>query len=144
MRALRALIVVAAVTVAGCSPVEPHLYNPAEFNREASTFKHPPEDIDQAVVCYNKRGTTPAAVRKMGEDECARFNKVARYDHQELLVCSLRAPSAAYFTCLPPADARAPGGEGAAGGASGRGGTDGDGGEAPWNAPWKGPLPPMP
>ena len=74
-----------------------YVFNPSEFNR--NTFDKPAVIPGSITICYNKSGTTPAAIAKIAIKECGRFNKTAEFDRQSLLVCPLFTPVAAIYNC---------------------------------------------
>lgn len=55
------------------------------------------------AICYNSRSTTPVAVMQMAESECAKTDRVPRFDREDVLACSISNPTRAYFKCVSPA-----------------------------------------
>ncbi len=88
-----------AFLAAGCSWPPPYVLHKDEFNRQAETFGKEPTDIAKVVVCYNKRNSTPRQIRDLAGAECRKFNKVAKFDRQDLQTCPLATPVSAYFSC---------------------------------------------
>lgn len=55
---------------------------------------------DRVAVCYSSQGTTPKAVMALAQAECAKTNRSAQFDGQDILRCTLLAPTRAYFKCV--------------------------------------------
>ncbi len=89
------------VFLSGCSAETPYVYKSSEFSRKAQELANQPKDIDFVAVCYSKNGTTPQVVSGLARDECAKYNKLAVYNHQDYLLCPITTPVAAYFKCVP-------------------------------------------
>ena len=71
--------------------------------REAgSTRPLGPSTVNRVAICYNSRSTTPEAVMQLAESECAKTDRVPRYDGEDILDCSLVNPTRAYFRCVAP------------------------------------------
>ena len=85
-----------------CSVSEPYVYLEDEFDRTVSGFGQDPTDIEAVAICYNARSTTPGVLREMAQAECARFDKVARFSHQDTLTCPVFTPVGARFKCVRP------------------------------------------
>ena len=98
---LALILPLVAPALVGCGNTPPYIYNKDEFNREAVGFGQEPEDRDTVYICYSKRSTTPEAVRKMAQDECAKYDKVAVYRKQDILYCPVMTPARALFDCVP-------------------------------------------
>ncbi len=92
-------LVVVVVAITACSS-PPYVHNAGEFNREAADFGRPVTDIDSVTICYSSYSATPRQVTQMAIDECARFNKTAKFDEQNYETCPMVAPTAAVFNCL--------------------------------------------
>ena len=60
-------------------------------------------NADRVAICYNNRSTKAAAVRQLAESECAKTDRVPRFDGEDILACSLVNPTRAYFLCVAPA-----------------------------------------
>ncbi len=89
----------------GCSGgLSPYVHNPDEFNRDSPSFAKEPTDLAQVAICYNGSSSTPQDILALAESTCAQFGKIARFDHQDLLQCSLLTPARAFFQCEPPAN----------------------------------------
>lgn len=58
---------------------------------------------NRVAICYNSRSTTPAAVMQLAESECAKTDRVPRFDGEEILSCSVSNPTRAFFRCVAPA-----------------------------------------
>lgn len=101
---MRFFVIVAAIVLvpalAGCSGSAPYVLKEGEFNRRSPLFGQEPSDIDSVVICYAKGGTTPRALVKMAQGECAKYDKSAVYNHQDYKKCPMFTPVAAYFDCL--------------------------------------------
>ncbi len=87
--------------VAACSDAPPYVDRPYEINRELATFPEgPPVTAGTVVtVCYKKSGATPAEIRALAYEECARGNLNATFKEQTLSACPLMTPNAAIFIC---------------------------------------------
>ncbi|MBC8268179.1 MAG: hypothetical protein H8E36_05480 [Rhodospirillaceae bacterium] len=85
--------------VAACAG-QPYVHKSGEFNRASSGFGQTEKDISNLTICYNSSSTTPQQVNKMAIEECAAFNKTAKFVGQEYNVCPLTTPIAAKFNCL--------------------------------------------
>jgi len=92
------LIGLLALTAACAQPA--YVHHAAEFNRSSPEFGKDITDIDRLTICYSSRGATPAQVRSLARDECAKFGKTAQFLQQEYFVCPLSTPVAARFSCL--------------------------------------------
>jgi hypothetical protein len=88
-----------AFLAAGCSWPPPYVFKKGEFNRQRESFGKEPTDITSVIICYNKRGSTPRQIRDLAVAECAKFNKVAEFEHQDHKTCPLSTPVSAYFFC---------------------------------------------
>lgn len=55
------------------------------------------------AICYNSRSTTPQVVWEMAESECAKTDRVPRYDREDVMSCSMANPTRIYFRCVRPA-----------------------------------------
>ena len=94
------LVLLAAL--GGCANMPPYVYNPAEFDRESEDFGRDPTDITDVTICYSRRATTMETVEAMAQGECARFQKVARFEDVSFLACPLFTPEGAFFKCVRP------------------------------------------
>lgn len=98
----RSLLLVACLggAAAGCSLMPgPFVDNPDEFNRNSKNFNKVPEDIAEAVVCYNRANTTRAEIHRVAAEECARVGKGARFREHDIKTCPLFTPIGAVFDC---------------------------------------------
>ncbi len=95
------LLPLLAPILGGCGNTPPYIFKDDEFDREDPDFAKEPKDRSSVYICYSKRGTTPADVRKMAEAECARYDKVAVFESQDILYCPLMTPARAKFACVP-------------------------------------------
>lgn len=97
-------IALAAITLVGCSGVEPYVWRPYTIDREHEHFPVGPvlEDKSVIAICYSKRNATPALLNQMARDECGRFGLSARFKRQDHGLCPLVTPVAAQFTCEGP------------------------------------------
>ena len=55
---------------------------------------------NRAAICYSSLSTTPAAVMKLAESECAKTGRIPQFSHQESAACTLAAPTRAFFSCV--------------------------------------------
>lgn len=96
-----AVLGVVLVAVAACSGAPPYVDRPYEINRELADFPEGPPVTagTQVTVCYKKSSATPAEIRALAYEECARGNLNATFKEQTLNVCPLMTPNAAIFTC---------------------------------------------
>ena len=93
------VILASLAMLAGCAG-EPYVRNPAEFKRDTAYFLEGLTDRTFVEVCYNKRKTTPEAIRKLAIDECNRFGRIAAFSKTTYNVCPLTTPVAAVYDCL--------------------------------------------
>ncbi|MEQ8193249.1 MAG: hypothetical protein RIB59_02055 [Rhodospirillales bacterium] len=75
-----------------------------EFDRTREDFGQEPKDINEAIVCYNKFKTKPETVKNMAVVRCAKYNKQAIFQRQDLNLCPLLTPVAAYYRCYGEED----------------------------------------
>jgi hypothetical protein len=52
------------------------------------------------AICYSSNATTPRALLRMANAECAKTGRVARFDGQDQGACVLLAPTRAFFKCV--------------------------------------------
>jgi len=93
------MLVGLVVVVTACSS-PPYIHKVEQFNRAASNFGQPVSDISSVTVCYSSYATNPQQVSKLAIDECAAFNKTAKFSRQRYDVCPVAAPIAAEYNCL--------------------------------------------
>lgn len=55
---------------------------------------------DRVAICYSSNSTTPAAVLRLAESECAKTGRTAKFDGQDSVACVLLAPTRAFFRCV--------------------------------------------
>ncbi len=79
-----------------------YVYDPIKFNREAEGFGRPVKDINSVTICYSRLMATSREVVSLAEAECAKFNKLARFQRQDRTTCPMAAPIAARYRCLSP------------------------------------------
>lgn len=73
-----------------------------DVRREAGTTDLVGRSTRETVaVCYNALTTTPAAVRAVAEQECAKQKKHAVFIRQTEASCRLLLPAHAYYACRP-------------------------------------------
>ncbi len=77
-----------------------YVHHGGEFNRSSSDFGKDVIDIEQVTVCYSSRGSTPAQVRALATEECAKVGKTAQFVEQNYANCPLQTPVSAIFSCL--------------------------------------------
>ena len=71
--------------------------------REAgSTRPLGPSTVNRVAICYNSRSTTPETVLALAESECAKTDRVPRFDGEDIMDCSVVNPTRAYFRCVAP------------------------------------------
>lgn len=58
---------------------------------------------DRVAICYSSQSTSPAAVLRMADAECAKTGRTARFDGQDVGGCVLLAPNRAFFRCVAKA-----------------------------------------
>ena len=89
---------VAVSSLYGCA-AEPFV----DGRREAgSTRAVGPSGVSRVAICYNGRSTTPEAVWQLAESECAKTDRVPRYERQEGFACSIANPTRIFFRCVAP------------------------------------------
>lgn len=89
-----------AFALAGCSGGAPYVLHPNEFNRDDQNYGVEPKDIEKVTICYAKSSTTPDDVRKLAQNECAKFKKNAIFIKQDYTNCPATTPVSAHFDCL--------------------------------------------
>ena len=94
------LSVAAAGALAGCAERMPYLYKAAEFDRSQADFARDPATRTEAIVCYARTTTTPAAVQAIAEEACAKVGKRAVFTGHVTTECPLVIPAAARFACV--------------------------------------------
>ncbi len=87
------------IVMTACS-TPPYIHKTGQFNRAASNFGRPVIDISIVTVCYSSYASSPQQVSKLAIDECAAFNKTAKFYRQRYDVCPVAAPIAAEYNCL--------------------------------------------
>lgn len=91
-------VFLAAAGLAGCA-AEPFV----DGRREAGSTRTVGRSSASVVaICYNSRSTTPQVVWEMAESECAKTDRVPRYDREDVLACSVANPTRIYFRCVRP------------------------------------------
>jgi len=88
----------AGLILAGCSSGA-YVHDPIKFNRQAAGFGRPVKDINGVTICYNTLTSRAEQVVSLAEAECAKFNKVAKFSHQDVKICPMVAPVAAVYRC---------------------------------------------
>jgi len=97
------ILVLLPLVLFGCSgSLAPYIHNPDEFNRDSPNFAKELTDISSVAICYNGSATTPKDLLALAESACAKFGKVAKFGHQDLLQCPLMTPARAFFRCELP------------------------------------------
>ncbi len=93
--------VVLAVFLIGCSAPEPYVWRPYTIDRGHEFFPDGPDltSGSQFSICYAKRGTTPASLKQLADEECGRFGMTAKFAQQNHGICPLVTPIAAEFSC---------------------------------------------
>lgn len=88
----------ATASLVGCAS-EPFV----DGRREAGSTRTVGRSSASVVaICYNSRSTTPQVVWEMAESECAKTDRVPRYDREDALACSVANPTRIYFRCVRP------------------------------------------
>lgn len=91
-------VFLAAVGLAGCA-TEPFI----DGRREAGSTRTVGRSSASVVaICYNSRSTTPEIVWQMAESECAKTDRLPRYDREDVMSCSVSNPTRIYFRCVRP------------------------------------------
>lgn len=95
------ILFVAAILI-GCSAPAPYVWRPYTIDRAHEDFPDGPtlENGSQISICYSKRGTTPALLKQLADEECGRFGMTAMFEEQDHGLCPLVTPIAAQFSCL--------------------------------------------
>lgn len=90
-----------ATILIGCSAPEPYVWRPYTIDRSHVNFPDGPTltNGSQFSICYAKRGTTPASLKQMADEECGRFGLTAKFSQQDHSICPLATPTAAQFSC---------------------------------------------
>ncbi len=97
----RRLAVVAATAVlAACGMADPHLHEPAIFQRDHPDFAKTDRVRDEVVVCYAKSSTSAAAVARIARDACVVGGRGIQYRGNTYLKCPLATPIGAVFSCV--------------------------------------------
>lgn len=100
MQWILASIAVGALTaLGGCSLPEPYVYRYEEFDRDLAGFGKELENRTSVGICYNKKNTTPQQIVQLARDECAKYDKVARFQYHKYLECPILTPAEAIFLC---------------------------------------------
>lgn len=94
-------VLFAGLILAGCSSGA-YVYDPIKFDRQATGFGKPIKDITGVTICYSTFSDRAEQVVSLAEAECAKFNKVAKFSHQDRSICPLVAPIAAVYLCKKP------------------------------------------
>jgi hypothetical protein len=91
-------LIAVVVMVAACSS-SPFVHKPDQYDRSAKGFGQPVKDISEVTICYSAYGTQPRQVSQLAVDECAAFNKTAKFVKQSYNVCPMATPIAAIYEC---------------------------------------------
>jgi len=93
--------VFAALTMlVACAAAEPHIHNPAEFDRDHRDFAKSGLQSNNVTVCYSKYRTTPAQVADQARRACGALGLGIRFMQTEYDVCPLVTPIGAQFECV--------------------------------------------
>lgn len=91
-------VFLAALGLAGCA-AQPFV----DGRREAGSTRTVGRSSASVVaICYNSRSTTPQVVWELAESECAKTDRVPRYDREDVMACSVANPTRIYFRCVRP------------------------------------------
>lgn len=91
-------VFLASGVVSGCAS-EPFV----DGRREAgSTRNIGPSTLNRVAICFNSRTTPQEAVLELAESECAKTDRVPRYEGQDRFDCTWGNPSRAFFRCVAP------------------------------------------
>ncbi|MCC7016540.1 MAG: hypothetical protein IT564_04995 [Rhodospirillales bacterium] len=85
--------------LSGCARSEPFVFKNTEFDRR--TFGRPASVPGLIQVCYSSTTTTPEAVIRVAEEECAKYGKMAQMIGQDISICPMTTPIAANYLCCP-------------------------------------------
>ncbi len=80
--------------ISGC-----HAFSPfVDARREAGQIAPIGSSTDdRPVICYGF--SAPKEIEKLAQNECAKTNRVAIFDHKETFKCALFAPQKAVYRC---------------------------------------------
>lgn len=89
-------VFLATTALAGCAS-EPFV----DGRREAGSTRTVGRSSASVVaICYNSRSTTPQVVWQMAESECAKTDRIPKYDREEVMSCSVANPTRIIFRCV--------------------------------------------
>jgi hypothetical protein len=95
-------LVMMLMGLAACSGEPPYVNRPYEINRGLESFPDGPEIVSGSTrtVCSSKSASTPAQIRTLASDECAKSGLGIGFVEQVYDVCPLMTPNAAVFECV--------------------------------------------
>lgn len=104
------LLIVVLCSLAACSGEPPYIHRPYTINRDIPTFPDGPEikKGTSLTVCYAKSRATPAQIRALANEECAKGGLAAAFAYQAYDICPMVSPIAAVFSCESAVATRAP------------------------------------
>lgn len=110
------ILILTLLSVAACSGGAPYVDRPYAINREVATFPDGPEIVagSKLAVCYAKSNATPAQIRALAYEECAKGGLGATFVEQYYDTCPILTPIAASFVCENSVATRNPGASAAA------------------------------
>lgn len=98
-------VLLLGMAAAGCDQMPAYIYKEHEFSRSNPEFGREPADIASVGICYNKGGSRPEEILAIAEARCNQYGKVARFNRQEFLRCSVGYPVLAHYDCVMPGSA---------------------------------------
>ncbi|PIW27061.1 MAG: hypothetical protein COW30_11860 [Rhodospirillales bacterium CG15_BIG_FIL_POST_REV_8_21_14_020_66_15] len=93
-------LMMAAGVLGACAEAQPHVHNPAAYDREHVDFAKPPKAMSGVTVCYSKYGAKQADVVRLAAEACGRYGAGIRFAGNTYGVCPLVTPVGAQFTCI--------------------------------------------
>ena len=96
---MRLFIALLVFTVFAACSVPPYVYKAGQFDRSSAGFGQIDSDISNVTICYSTYSATPREVSKLALNECARFGKSVRFIEQDISICPITAPMAAFYAC---------------------------------------------
>lgn len=137
MKVRLAAILVVTFGAAACSPPPPFVYREDEFDRSSKYFNQLPRDKRHVTVCYNRNSATPQQVDNLAAEQCAKYQRTARFLRTTYGVCPLTTVVGSLYFCEGGEDRM------------GSGGTPVPAGSGTYNWSYTGPttaplLPPVP
>jgi hypothetical protein len=85
-----------ALFLAGCGTA-PYIDARREAGQTAPVGVSTPNMV---AICYSKRGTTPEALQKLADSECAKTDRIARLTYEERWTCTMLTPRRIFYGCV--------------------------------------------